>query len=605
MGDNSVYVLNMAFHSQADRDYWRVHVFSELKKGRARFGFPTCYTSDLARLQEKVKLVKWARLNETERECWSHSAFLLDVKPGDYLLYPALPEAEKFSLASVEGTYEYTGVWDPDGKGDYRHAVPCHFIAVFNSNDSVLNARIAARFKSQGLWHRLPLEGELRELVSDAVTTARRRSAVASEPMESSGLDREEGPAQEGEKRLKLDRRSLLQAKRAGYLVALRDIVRAAQGDEDTRRSIIDCLRKLKLPAAWGHVLEEKRGAKAGSVMETLVSLTAGSLDQMEAEPAIATQEPSPREPTKTSFPSPSLAPAQLFESPKPIAVERLAPGQGTTRAAVLLNAMGALIDKGSEEDADEIALLNMFDETEAAVNREADVDHDAEGVPTNALATLEKIMSDDDEDESDEIAVLDMISGTFPVRGANDASADHVTPAKEPASKRFTDTTLGREARSRVLEDPLQRAGTVAVSSGIARLTAEMLSSGSFTPATKRGITEPFDPDRAHSAGRDNLLVQLPVFDAERPGTVGFLKDITPLGLQVTDFPVEPGQSRSLLIKADHVTDVNPFLVHAECRWTRPDENNRLTSGFRIVAIDEDSLDHLKRLVGFLSQSH
>lgn len=602
MAQNSVFVLTVPLLAHADSYYWRVHVFSELMKGRARFGFSDCDAANLVPLQDRVRQVKWSTLTAMERECWSHGAFLLDVKPGDYFLYPALPETGQCTLVSIEGTYGFTEVWDPEFKGDYRHSVPCVPIAAFDTNDAAIATTIAGRFKGQGTWHRMPLEGEFADLVFELVARNRRSTADVPAPMPTPSNDDTSYPARTPQAEAEPDRQALTRARHKGYVTALQDVLRATRGDEDAERTINAVLSGLKEPSLAGHVLNEKLATKRSFMMQALDSLKSGSPDLPETEPETSRPDAFSHEAAPSVPSPPQVASIEAIESPKPAASEESDESPGRTRATVLLNAMGDLIDRGSDEDADEIALLNMFDETESTVNRETRIEVEASEGAVNALERMEKAIRDVDEDDSDEMAVLDLVWGTTPTDGLDEEDMEQAAPVTDPIAERPGEAVQDAAPVQEFLEGSLRSSGQSTAGSGTAVLRAESVRPGSAELGAEPLIVEPLDPDRVRSSSRNYLVVQVPVFDVEKPGVVGFLKDITPRGLQVADLPAEPGQQISLFVKADHVTDVSAFVLHAECRWARLDGNNQLTSGFKVVAIDEVSMEQIKKLIGFLS---
>jgi hypothetical protein len=109
-------------------------------------------------------------------------------------------------------------------------------------------------------------------------------------------------------------------------------------------------------------------------------------------------------------------------------------------------------------------------------------------------------------------------------------------------------------------------------------------------------------DTERLRQLPRNYLMVRLPVYDMADSSIVGFLRDITEKGLQVAGMNTAKGQAKRLLLQADEFADLSPFSFEAECRWTKPDEQEGILAGFQITKINDESLAYLRKLIGFLS---
>ncbi len=143
--------------------YWAPLVFDELRKGRARFSWSSFDGADLWTLRKNPD-----GLTPEERDCWKHSKFLLDVNPGDLFLYVNVPSYGECAVVErVQGMYDFTPVWDPEGRGDLRHALPCRYIGTFDRNSPAVHPELSKRLKLR-LSH-WKLEG-LESLVIDLMS---------------------------------------------------------------------------------------------------------------------------------------------------------------------------------------------------------------------------------------------------------------------------------------------------------------------------------------------------------------------------------------------------------------------------------------------------
>jgi hypothetical protein len=155
--------------------YWIPQLYDELKKGRARFGW--CWL-DLKSLREKIEHSGWEKLGEKERNLWGHASFFLDVSEGDYLIYINMPEYSKCTLVRVvAGGYSYSRVWDSNEQKDFRHVLPCQFVATFDRNDPIVAPYLSVRLKLQGAHWRIYAEDEFTELLTALTSNKKGRTA--------------------------------------------------------------------------------------------------------------------------------------------------------------------------------------------------------------------------------------------------------------------------------------------------------------------------------------------------------------------------------------------------------------------------------------------
>jgi len=171
-----VHALKAVQPSDESSSYWIPKLFQELKKGRARFGWGSF---DLRRLRDKIERSGGLdKLSSNERAVWNHASFLLDVAASDYLVYVNMPDYGTCTLVSVvTGGYTYSDVWDPDQEDDFRHVLPCKFIATFDRNDPVVAPNLSVRLKLQGAHYRVYADAEFAELLSSLADHKKGRTA--------------------------------------------------------------------------------------------------------------------------------------------------------------------------------------------------------------------------------------------------------------------------------------------------------------------------------------------------------------------------------------------------------------------------------------------
>lgn len=113
-----------------------------LRTGEGRFGWSYVETADLQSLRSRIGKSGWESLTADERDCYK--PFLLDIKPGDHVVYINVPEKGKCSVAKVTGPYYWK--WD-DQRRDFAHrfAIDPSSIRIFNKNSDIVPPALRAR----------------------------------------------------------------------------------------------------------------------------------------------------------------------------------------------------------------------------------------------------------------------------------------------------------------------------------------------------------------------------------------------------------------------------------------------------------------------------
>lgn len=135
-------------------------ILSSLKRGEGRFGWSYIESADLRALKQRIEANGWDSLSNEEQDCYQ--SFLLDFKPGDYVVYINVPEWGKCTVAKVTGEYQ----WKFEDK-DFNHRFPVDpgTVQVFDRNDASVHPALRSRLKLQGRWWRIYLEDEFSELL--------------------------------------------------------------------------------------------------------------------------------------------------------------------------------------------------------------------------------------------------------------------------------------------------------------------------------------------------------------------------------------------------------------------------------------------------------
>jgi len=135
-------------------------IMLELKQGIGRFGWSYIPTADLRVLKKKIESDGWDSLTDDEKDCYQ--PFLLDFRPGDYVIYINVPEWGKCTVAKVTSEYQ----WKFEDKDfNHRFSVDPASIYVFNRNDAFVHPALSSRLKLQGRWWRIYLQDEFNNLL--------------------------------------------------------------------------------------------------------------------------------------------------------------------------------------------------------------------------------------------------------------------------------------------------------------------------------------------------------------------------------------------------------------------------------------------------------
>jgi hypothetical protein len=133
-------------------------LFQELRQGRARFGWS--YDDALDPRDLKARLARSGRgsLADEEQKAIARTAFLLDVRPGDYFVYINMPSYGRCTTVRIvdhggtepNSLFQYTPHWGDPSQHDFRSMLPCEFLFDFDRNSEVVHPYLSRRLKLIG-----------------------------------------------------------------------------------------------------------------------------------------------------------------------------------------------------------------------------------------------------------------------------------------------------------------------------------------------------------------------------------------------------------------------------------------------------------------------
>lgn len=129
-------------------DDWAETIHESLTAGEGRFGWSYIKDADLKKLARKVE--KGEELTEDQRNCaqW----FLLDVAPGDYVVYINVPSYGQCTVAKVTDGY----FWRRDDDDfNHRFGVDAKTVRTFERNAACVPPYLRNRLKFQGRYWRV------------------------------------------------------------------------------------------------------------------------------------------------------------------------------------------------------------------------------------------------------------------------------------------------------------------------------------------------------------------------------------------------------------------------------------------------------------------
>jgi Mor family transcriptional regulator len=111
--------------------------------------------------------------------------------------------------------------------------------------------------------------------------------------------------------------------------------------------------------------------------------------------------------------------------------------------------------------------------------------------------------------------------------------------------------------------------------------------------------IEEPDEFLTTHEFVRHEVDFDLPVYEADRPETLGMVRDVSEAGMSVTGIEASEGDIKTLVVLGDELGQFSSFEFEGYCRWCFTDSVDRTCfAGFAIQKISKTDARELKRLV-------
>jgi hypothetical protein len=140
-------------------------------------------------------------------------------------------------------------------------------------------------------------------------------------------------------------------------------------------------------------------------------------------------------------------------------------------------------------------------------------------------------------------------------------------------------------------------------------------VESGEFMDKTKISAKEVFDDIRSgigdvalmkkfklSEKGLRSLYKKLSDND---PETHGRISDIAEKGLKIKGITARTGDVKTLVVQEEPFGEFASFTFNAECRWSAPDAQGSMVTGFEIAHISMGCLRELKLLIHLAQFSH
>ncbi|MFC1833651.1 hypothetical protein ACFL2Q_02810 [Thermodesulfobacteriota bacterium] len=159
-----------AFTLRYGRRYWIPLVFEDLCKGLARCRMPYFQDTDL-RTIDILRYVGIAEQKDRDQAKW----FSQDVSSGDILIFKHSPREDEYSIVQVSSDYFFSEDWDPEKRGEFRHARNCKFLGVFDLRASIVPKDLRKALKGRELFGCLDhLKSEVALVIRELLMTNER-----------------------------------------------------------------------------------------------------------------------------------------------------------------------------------------------------------------------------------------------------------------------------------------------------------------------------------------------------------------------------------------------------------------------------------------------
>ena len=105
--------------------------------------------------------------------------------------------------------------------------------------------------------------------------------------------------------------------------------------------------------------------------------------------------------------------------------------------------------------------------------------------------------------------------------------------------------------------------------------------------------------PSDTRKEERHCIDFELPVWEPLYPDVKGRVLDITERGIGILGIPTAIHEEKELVIYSEEFLEIEPFTLHAKCRWVkRAEGSGEYVSGFQVSQIHEQDLEELRKLI-------
>lgn len=120
--------------------------------------------------------------------------------------------------------------------------------------------------------------------------------------------------------------------------------------------------------------------------------------------------------------------------------------------------------------------------------------------------------------------------------------------------------------------------------------------------PADLLSFFENEVPSNARREERYCIDFDLPVWEPRHPDIKGRVLDITERGIGILGLPATINENKELVIYSEEFLEIEPFTLHAQCRWVkRAEGSGEYVSGFKVSQIHQQDLEELRKLIQLL----
>ena len=108
----------------------------------------------------------------------------------------------------------------------------------------------------------------------------------------------------------------------------------------------------------------------------------------------------------------------------------------------------------------------------------------------------------------------------------------------------------------------------------------------------------EDLAPDKPRGAKRYPVPLDCNIYEADNPGVLGKVRDISYKGVGVLGIKAKEGDTKTLVVPKDEFGEFATFTFDAKCRWKKRDPSGEFLAGFEISYISIGNLKEFQLLL-------